>query len=728
LKTFTLALATIALSVGGAINAFGAATGDFDISRLLYKGKHHSNVFESERMQQIEKANAILGQGKAPRFGSGIDTDAPSADPRPSLEFTQSELHGDMDAPDGTLWFYSGSIEYKENVVNEYYTEYLPQSFEVTIYNSEMKEMGKIASEFTLKEDEARVREVEVLPVITRNYFNQDDNYEVALSVIVNPRPYGVRPYTYVYSLGGEVDGDGNSIPLMTLNSLVSDVCNASTADEENVIMSFVFYGNDSDVKEEEVEDRYWEYQMGNYIKIESYAKADTQGRLQKVFDKKMIYLQTQGNQQDYASAMFYVHNDKPCIVYPYYEEVFYDPYTMTSDMTQHLPNNLVVELYELNDIAKGFELTQTTKIAMSKAADDGVIASYYGIGGFRYTDDVIYGDDGKASFIVTRVDYVASSDTELQTYLFYGPDGQLKKQLMDNANSHINLSDLQGFDPMELIISTDADGGYVFNFMNLRTMDVEMSMSNGLQTDDSEEPDYIMANLDRVKSGDSFMYVAEMSVPEYDDFNQTNFMRAAWITRDGKLDHIDRINMGTMVNYASLYINKVALDPDYFHIGPEQEYMMLIKRAFSEDSSKAEEQLLIGQAATDANPLGQDLLLIGDHPQYGSLKTIIPYTNPNRLSVTYGKSDGTDNFTTVYYDLPFNKSDAIIDQIAAPATGNGFTFDGTAISAPGSEIELITLQGITLAKGFETLGVGGYAPGIYLVRANGMTGKIAVK
>lgn len=728
MKTFTLALATIALSVGGAINAFGAAPGIFDISKLLYKGKHRSNVFESERMQQIEKANAILQQGKAPRFGSDIDADAPASQPNPNLEFGQSELHGDMDAPDGTLWFYSGSIEYKENVVNEYYTEYLPQSFEVTIYNSEMKEMGKIASEFTLKEDEARVREVEVLPVVTRNYFNQDDNYEVALSVIVNPKPYGVRPYTYVYSLGGEVDGNGNSVPVMTLNRLVSDVCNASTADEENVVMSFVINGNESGVAEEEIEDRYWEYQLGNYIKIESYAKADAQGKLQKVFDKKMIYLQTQGNQQDYASAMFYVRNGKPCIVYPYYEEVFYEPYTMYSDMTQHLPNNLVVELYELNDIAKGFELTQTTRIAMSLAPDEGVIASYYGIGGFRYTDDVIYGDDGKASFIVTRVDYVASSDTELQTYLFYGPDGQLKKQLMDNALSHTSLSDLSGFDPMELIISTDVDGNYVFNFMNMRTMDVELSMPQGLQTDDSEEPDYIMANLDRVKSGDSFMYVAEMSVPEYDDFNQTNFMRAAWITRDGKLDHIDRINMGTMVNYASLYINSIALDPDYFHISPEQEYMMLIKRAFSDDSSKAEEQLLIGQATSDANPLGQDLLLLGNHPQYGSLKAIVPYTNPNRLSVTYGNVGATENFTTVYYDLPFNKSDGIIDQIASPATGTGFTFDGTIISAPGSAIELISLQGITLARNSESLSVAGYAPGIYLVRANGTTGKIAVK
>ncbi len=728
MKTFTLALATIALSVGGAINAFGAAPGNFDISKWIYKGKHRSNVFESERMQQIEKANAILQQGKAPRFGSDIGADAPASQPNPSLEFGQSELHGDMDAPDGTIWFYSGSIEYKENVVNEYYTEYLPQSFEVTIYNSEMKEMGKITSEFTLKEDEARVREVEVLPVVTRNYFNQDDNYEVALSVIVNPKPYGVRPYTYVYSLGGEVDGNGNSVPVMTLNRLVSDVCNASTADEENVVMSFVINGNESGVAEEEIEDRYWEYQLGNYIKIESYAKADAQGKLQKVFDKKMIYLQTQGNQQDYASAMFYVRNGKPCIVYPYYEEVFYEPYTMYSDMTQHLPNNLVVELYELNDIARGFELTQTTRIAMSLAPDEGVIASYYGIGGFRYTDDVIYGDDGKASFIVTRVDYVASSDTELQTYLFYGPDGQLKKQLMDGALSHTGLSDLSGFDPMELIISTDTDGSYVFNFMNMRTMDVELSMPQGLQTDDSGEPDYIMANLDRVKSGDSFMYVAEMSVPEYDDFNQTNFMRAAWITRDGKLDHIDRINMGTMVNYASLYINSVALDPDYFHISPEQEYMMLIKRAFSDDSSKAEEQLLIGQATSDANPLGQDLLLLGNHPQYGSLKTIVPYTNPNRLSVTYGNVGATENFTTVYYDLPFNKSDGIIDQIASPATGTGFTFDGTTISAPGSAIELISLQGITLARSSESLGVAGYAPGIYLVRANGTTGKIAIK
>lgn len=110
----------------------------------------------------------------------------------------------------------------------------------------------------------------------------------------------------------------------------------------------------------------------------------------------------------------------------------------------------------------------------MSKAPEDDVIASYYGIGGFRYTDDVIYGDDGKASFIVTRADYVASSDSERQSYFLYGPDGQLKKQLFENALSHHNLSNLPASTPWRLFIGTDADGQYIFNFMNLRTMEIE--------------------------------------------------------------------------------------------------------------------------------------------------------------------------------------------------------------------------------------------------------------
>ena len=595
-----------------------------------------------------------------------------------------------MDAPNNEIWFFSGELGYKE-IKYEYFTEYDIVSFEVSIFNARMQRVGTIKDSFVLKEDEARVRQVSVLPVITKNFFNDDDNYEVAISVIVNPKPWGTRPYTYVYSLGGEKNAEGDDEPVMVFNDLISDVCDASTDTQENFVITFLSEGNDSGVSSDDLtDDNFWQYQMGYYVRVQSYGKVDAEGNLTKVFDKKIIYLQTQGNQQDDSPLMTYVHNGKPTLIFPRYDEVFFNEYGMTTDMTQRFPNNLFVEIYELDNLQNGFQLVQTSHIPMEKQDDEQVIASYYSIGTFSYTNDVIYGADGKATFIVTRRDLLGTGDTERQSYYLHNADGALIKPLFENAASHTRLSDIPGFDPMELVI-TNASTGYVFNFTNMNTLETELSINYGLTVEDSDEPDYMMANVDRVKVGDTYKYVAEMRMPEYDDINDVNFMRIAWLDRQGNVTDMDRVNMGNLVNYATVFINAITLHEDYFFTGPEHEYMILIKRAFSSDSSRAEEQLLVSQAASDAYPSGRELMLLGTHETYGALSTIIPYEKPNRLSVTYVNSGSNSNYTTVYYSLPLDKP-AGVDLVGATQQGNQtFTFDGTTVSAQGA-IEVYNL------------------------------------
>ena len=99
----------------------------------------------------------------------------------------------------------------------------------------------------------------------------------------------------------------------------------------------------------------------------------------------------------EFSAAITFVHNGKPAILFPHYEEMFYNPfYSNQEDISQRIPNKLIVDIYELNDIAKGFELVQSTPIDVVKSTEDGVIASYYSIGAFRYREDIGYGEDGK--------------------------------------------------------------------------------------------------------------------------------------------------------------------------------------------------------------------------------------------------------------------------------------------------------------------------------------------
>lgn len=728
MNNFTLKLATAALLLGSAGASYALTPKSYDPAKHIYKGKQHSGVvFDAKRMSQVNAANAILEAGKPSRFANAL-TDNGDNNIHHNQEFAD-ELHGDLDGPDGRMWFYSGKIEYKVEVY-EYFTEYLPESFSVTIYTPEMEPVASVKDKFVLKEDEARVRQVEVLPILTRNYFNTDDNYELAISVLVNPLPYGIRPYTYVYSLGGEKDAEGDDVPVTVLNSLIADVCDASNENGENIFMTFQHEGNDSNITEEDLmnggDDAYWAYQLGNYVRTEMYGKADANGNLQKVFEKRITYYQAQGNQQDDPPLMTYVHNGKPTFVYAYYEDLFYNQFGMTGDMSQRLPNNLVLEIYELDDINSGYHLVQTTKIPMSKAEDEDVIASYYGVGAFDYKNDIMYGADDRASFIITRRDYVASSDSERLSYFIYGPDGDLKQALFENTMSHVRLADIEGCDPQELFINLDGQG-YWFNFVNMRTFATELSMFYGLQTEDSDEPDYMMANLERTKVGDSFMYVVEMRTPEYDDINDLNYLRIAWITPEGQVDHMDYVNMGNKVNYATLNLMSYTLDENYFHISPEHEYMLLIKRAVGEGSSATEEQLLVSQAISDEHPLGVELMFLGPDSELGALKNIIPYYDPDRLGVTYSRSEnGREYYTTRYFDLPFNKSEAGVNDIVSSDVP--FVFDGTTVSYTGEFIEVYNLQGILVASAADAVSLDGMTPGIYMVRAAGHTGKVVVR
>lgn len=708
----------------------------FDFSKHVMKAKNSRSAFTSERMKQIDALNSRMFDSKAPRFAKqGKQNEDGSFSP--DFVFDNKEMMGDIDGPNGELWFYDGEVQYEKIVHNEYFTELIPKSFTINIYDGDMKLITTISDLCEVKEDESQVRQIDLLPIITKNYFNSDDKYEVAVTILVNPKPYGIRPYTYVYSIGNEKDAEGNDVPVRIINGMVNDVLDASDENGENVLMTFLSEGNNSGLTEEDIFDEtkpenYWNYQLGNFVHLSVYGKADADGNFTKVFDKEIIYYQAQGNQQDDPVAMTMLRDGKAVVVFPYYEKVFYEPfYSFYDDMKAAEDNNLIIEIWEQPAAGEQFALKQTTKLPVIKDETEDVLWSYYGIGDFNWTKDISF-DGDKASFVVTRRDYVSSSDSERKTQIVYNPDGTPKKTLFENSISHSNLSDLEGFDPMVVFASQDADG-YVFHFMNLRTFETELDLNYGLMTEDSDEPDYIMANLDRTLTDDgkSFQYVAEMRMPEYDDINDVTYMRVAWIGRDGKLDHIDKVNMGNNINYAQLYVNNLTLDPHFFTKDDNMEYMLLIKRAI--EDNKSTEQLLVAQKVTPEMPQGKDIMMLGEC-EYGALSYIAPMPSSvkNRLCVTYIRTleDTQNMLTVVYYDLPLDAEEdpgqGGVESVGAD--GAGFTFDGLTVMAPESDINVYSLQGIEVAAGHDSLDLSGLSAGVYVVRAAGKTAKIVIK
>lgn len=680
MKRFIILPVTVALALGcaTAVAKTPKSIADNQINRTSYKYTDPNSAFSGKRQARIDAANELMCKGSGSRFASALRAKKDSAGNYiPDSYQVGGDGLGILDGPNGKTWHYDMKISYKHVYHNEYFTEHLPQSFKVNIYDENLKPVGSIQDTLILKEDEARVRQVQVVEKITKHYFNGDDNYEVPITVLTNPVNYGVVEYTYIYTLGAEPDENGWNKPVKCINAMVSDILDASTETQENVIMTYTKEGNTTGYTDEDLKDpqKYWEYQTKNYMRITAYGPADEKGEQTELFNQEKVYLQRQGNQQDDPMVMTTTHNGKATIVFPYYKKLFYKPYySMTDDLQPEDDNFLVIEIWQQPEPGKKFELVQTTEIPVVKVDEPDVIWSYFGIGAFDWTNDIAW-DGDKANFIVTRRDYIASSDSERKSYFIYNADGSLRKTLFENAQSIAIMSDIPGFDHQALFISHDGVDN-IFNFMNMRTFDIELALNWGLKFNEDDDPDYIMANIDRTPTDDgkSYQYVAEMRMPEYDDVNDCNYMRIAWISKDGKLDRIDKVNMGNKVNFAELFLGPDALKADFYHSDKYHEYMLLIKRAM--EGTATEEQLLIGQAVSDEYPLGRDLLFLRPSEEFGALNFISAYKDVEGnkvLTVLYTKNNeaGEPVQTQALYKLPLDvdKSEGGIDDIL---DGNG--------------------------------------------------------
>lgn len=722
-STFISLTAGIAVAACSLLAPTGASASI--VEKHIKWGRHHTSVFDSPRMQQIQAANAVLNGTKKPV--GGLKRLAPAGgmvtnETQPAEEFKDLDYLGDLDGPDGQLWYYTAHYDY-ETVLHEYYTEFMMRGYSFDIYDAEMKLVGTVKDSIVYGEDETRVPLADLAPVVTRHFFNTDDKYEIMVGVVFNTKNYVNREYTKVYSINGEKDEKGNDVCIKTIRESVADVLDVSTAEKEDVYISFVSDGTDFHPTKEDstAADFEWQQRLGYYTELKTYASAvDANGpRLVNTYRVKLQQLP--GDQQNTPIILSYVRNGQPYFVTQYYEQPFYNPYnTIEDDLTQREGNNLIIDIYKVADT--GFEKVQTSKIPVVKnTADEEVIASYFSIGMLGYYGDVIENGGAARDFVINRQDYISSSDDLVNNFYRYSSQGELTNTICEEANSFVGLSALAGHDPQIMFVGADEYGFPMFNFVNMNTYKTELSIPQSMDMGEDADEEKLTANMDRVAVGDSYMYATELRSPGSDEDNNT-FMRILWINRNGEPDHIDEVNMGQNVNYATTYMSAATLNPHFFNSDDNYEYMMLIKRAQAGGGSQ--EELLIGQV-TDEEGEVNDLLLIGPDSVAGVLATIVPYDD--RLMVSFKKSvDSRDLITVRYYLLPLDKEDGI-SNVAGDAEQNGFKLVGDAIVADG-RIELFDMTGARVAAQTNSLSLQDVRAGIYVVRANGRAAKVVVR
>lgn len=673
-----------------------------DLAKRLYRPEAKS-PFQNRRTAEIDRASSKM-------YGNSVLKSAYE----PTYALGPATVVGDISAPNGETWYYTADLKY-EYIQHEYYTESILKSYSYSIYDKDAKLVGTVSDDVRYADDEVCAVSCDLTPIVTRNFFNTDDNYEIIVSMAVNTATPGANRYrSLVYSIGGEKEGD-NDKPISTIDSFVVDVVEGPMLPDgkDNFILSFV--EDYAPTPEESENASYWDYLCMQKIITKTYGAARDASGPRLLTSLEIPLIQLPGDQETTPYIMTFVRDGQiymmsQKLAEPFYEEIT-DP---LSEYEQRQPNTLVVDFYKMDQ--DGVTKDYTTDIKVEKNEDDdNILYSYYGVGNMLYRGDIVFGHydqpEGRAALYVCRFDYTPSSDSMVKAYFVYGADGQLLKTLSTQCDATISLSDIEGFEPQQLFVENDG-GYYLLRFVNLYSGEAAVEMSNYVETGDDTEPVAIRVNMDRIPSGDSYKYAMEGSYP-IDNSRGETLMQIVWLNADGSFDHLEYANMGENVQYAQAYMQSQALLENAYVTG-KRAYMVLIKRG--QPGDKIDEDLLIAGAQTDTEADPDNILLL-QPGEKGSLRSIIPdfISDVHTLGVYWYKDidENSGTFTQDIYLLP----------LASTGIGLNPTDEADPITVAGDElrgcgqIEVWNANGFRVAAGQDRVSTQSLSAGVYIAR-----------
>lgn len=715
-----------ALLAGAAVifsySAAGAATavnttGAIDLTKQIYRLHNDHAAFAGERSSRIAANNrAVFSEPWRAVTADGYS---------PDHTLAMSNNGGDIDGPDGKLWYYTINLDNKEIVHNQYFTEYVLQAYHISIYDENHTLVGRIDDKMRYADDEVRVPQCDVLPLVTRHFFNDDDKIEIALGLAVNSTTPGINHYrTIVYQLDGEKDGEGYDKIVYSMPELIVDVLDATVpGGPEEIYMTLMHeiisgeYPADKDGTE-----AVWEYYTGNYIRLDTYQKAAPGGNPTIVSSHKVPHLNLPGDQESSQYMIGKIVDGVPYLIYSQYEDPYFAPYySYLDDIVQRESNNLLIEIHALKDGKT--ELVQTTRIPVVKPEGD-YTASFYSIGDLRYREDIDnkhYGTDGKFAFTVRRTDKVSlASESGVNNFYIYNPDGTQRSIIFEEVLGFNIMTDIPGKEPQVFFVSS-GESGTQYSFVDMYSCKTVASFPYMLKVEDSD-PDAMTTNIDRVPFGDTYRYAAELRMPSEED--DIVYLRVAWLDAQGQHIRTDEVNIGTNVMYPQCFINGSVLQPGLIHSDSEMEYLVLIKRG--KDDGSVQEECYISQPRSETNPDGRLLLALLPEER-GNLGGVYVYPDADIPFLAVSYLDGArTHIGTDYYNLPLDLSGGITD--ADIPGGLTVAPDGDVIVAD-APVEIFSLQGVKVASaGAGTTGLSDLPAGIYIVRSGSSVRKFVKK
>lgn len=706
--------------------AFNAGASQFKIGKesKLFKQMstvHPGRQYKGDNVFSVDEARMKLDRNA---------TEGPKKIAVKDPDFTYENLpaFGYIQSPDGNTWFYTSEFKTEEREIfiddDLSYTDEVMTAFSFTIYDSTFTEVGKISDEIEYAPNETRAVALTLDPLMTRNFFNTDNNVEVMVYFAMNTQEYVNHYYYKVYSLGGETDEKGNNKAVTTLEGRIIDTTNASnTPGVEDYY--FTFQSDAMSVDLDAEYDSYIDFLNSMIYRITVYTKAtDDVNGIRELFTKDIYCARIPGDTtvgsyiiaKPFGGKMYYVFSQ-------YKKPYFVDPTGMAQDESATPDNSLTIEV--VSTTGNTPEQVSFTKIPIpTYEVPDQLIYTYMSIGSVAWENDidmVVNGTPASPAFIVAvDVQNAAEYETFLSSgYYIYNTEGNIVKSLADVTNGMVLFSD-GDTEPQAMYVITEGEGEnmkYIFQFGGLYSGETHFT----LDQDNNNDP--ISASCDRVKQKDgSYKYAFEMTYYETDS-KDNDYIRVAWFNGDGTFDRIDRIKIGPNIMAAAVNMAASVLQPDLFDTDSKMEYAVLVKRSVGgiDDTTQG---MTTEFMVVDDN--GEEYAHFSEDDGKGlPYSFTISFGDVNRLMMIYN-----DNyrFNIDVFDLPFAFNDDPFEDSAVKdildTNNSNIRYDGSSIVAENSTIVVYNSLGIQVARGNNVVSSANLANGTYIVVATDAQGK----
>lgn len=561
----------------------------------------------------LAQSSAMSAQFANKRFNSPVPQ-VMTTDARTSTVIGPVDSYGFLKGPDGATWTYTAAYTYENNHI---------KGVTIDIYDASNTIVGKLDETFELLETDLWVNNVSISSVVSRKFFNFDNNLEVMLFVYVATKDYQGRYFNNVYS----ISTTGSSLVCSLDGNLVMAENLSTNPANDNFVMAFY---RDGMVKDTVAGTMQYCYSYDIYEK----AGYGTNGpKLVRTFDIPYDNIKALN---DPMPLLMLPNGGKMNYFVAQYEKPYFVPGTSVYEDPEVTPNNnFIITQYD-----NKFNVLNTTTIPMVKDPDSRFLYTFYYLGSLGGTDDVIldYNGTGKPAYVVTHDNYEISSDASVNSYYLYDAEGNKINTIVEHSLGLIYLSDVVG-QPTQYAFFLNEDEQEIIRFVDVPTCEVvtDLALYNG---------GAILSNkIDRVAHGDSYQYVVSLLQGEGQPDGSV-VQRIAWFNKNGRLDHYDALNLGKNLEYAEVYIYAPVLNPRLFHTDDAYEYMALLKRNQA-NTTKKEEVLLI------CNNQGETILELGADPAKGGNLSMIDVMNfESNPSLACIYTDG-ETYTIHYTPLP---------------------------------------------------------------------------